>query len=400
MSPASGRPAVRELLSRASWRDSVPPGDGRSGAAYERVTVDGTAYFVKRLSQSSDWIMRVTGDRVHRPYLVWQAGMMSRAPRCIDHTVVAMDLDGTGGDAVLTILMRDVGGLLVSPGDTVVPPEQHRGFVAHMAALAAAFWGWTDDIGLTTMAQRLRFFAPGTIAAELAADQVPGPLAAAAAGWPALAARSPMLSALARRVHDDPEILTARLRQLPGTFVHGDWKMGNLGRHPDGRTILLDWALPGAGPACWDLCWYLALNRARLPEPKEAVIARYRSGLENHGIATGGWWQEQLDLCLIGIMATFGWEKALGEAAELTWWEAAVTGAAARQHISIPGLSTAANRPRPSGKPHPDRPPRLIWARSRRDCRWTATAGAGQSRLAMVTFSLLRRLMVTVKAAR
>jgi hypothetical protein len=113
--------------------------------------------------------------------------------------------------------------------------------------------------------------------------------------------------------------------------------MGNLGRHPDGRTILLDWALPGTGPACWDLCWYLALNRARLPEPKEAVIARYRSELENRGIATSGWWQEQLDLCLIGIMGTFGWEKALGDATELSWWEAAVTAAAARLHIPIPG---------------------------------------------------------------
>jgi hypothetical protein len=233
--------------------------------------------------------------------------------------------------------MRDVGGFLVPPGDTVVPPGQHAGFVTHMATLAAAFWGWAEDIGLTTMTQRLRLFAPGTIAAELTADQVPGTLAAAAAGWPSLAARSPSLSGLARHVHDDPEILTTRLRRLPGTFVHGDWKMGNLGRHPDGRTILLDWALPGAGPACWDLCWYLALNRARLPEPKEAVIARYRSELENHGIATSGWWQEQLDLCLIGIMATFGWEKALGDAAELSWWEAAVTRAAARLHIPIPG---------------------------------------------------------------
>jgi hypothetical protein len=59
--------------------------------------------------------------------------------------------------------------------------------------------------------------------------------------------------------------------------------------------------------------------------------------LENHGITTSGWWQEQLDLCLIGIIATFGWEKALGDATELSWWETTVTGAAARQHIPIPG---------------------------------------------------------------
>ena len=71
--------------------------------------------------------------------------------------------------------------------------------------------------------------------------------------------------------------------------------MGNLGTYPDGRTILLDWAFPGAGPACWDLSWYLALNRARLPEPKEALIRRFRAALEDRGVGTGSWWQQQLD---------------------------------------------------------------------------------------------------------
>jgi hypothetical protein len=36
-------------------------------------------------------------------------------------------------------------------------------------------------------------------------------------------------------------------------------------------------------------------------------------------------------------MATFGWEKALGDALELLWWEATVTRAATRQHIPNPG---------------------------------------------------------------
>jgi hypothetical protein len=325
--------SVRELLARASSRESVLPSDARAGAAYERVAVDGDAYFVKRLSPASDWIMRVTGDHVHRPYLVWQAGIMDRTPGCIDHAVVAMDLDGVGDDAVLTVLMRDVGRFLVPPGDAVAPRGQHENFVAHMAALSAAFWGWDDDIGLTTMAQRLRFFAPDNIAAELAADEVPAPIAAAAAGWKALPERSPLLSQVARLVHDRPEVVSWPLSETPRTFLHGDWKMGNLGAHPDGRTILLDWAYPGAGPACWDLCWYLALNRARLPEPKAAVIGRFRAALEDNGIETGSWWERQLDLCLIGIMATFGWEKALGDAVELGWWEDRVAEAAARRGI-------------------------------------------------------------------
>ena len=204
-----------------------------------------------------------------------------------------------------------------------------------MAALSAAFWGWDDGIGLTTMAQRLRFFAPDNIAAELDAAEVPGPIAAAAAGWAALPGRSPLLSQLARLVHDQPKILTGPLSRTPRTFLHGDWKMGNLGAHPDGRTILLDWAYPGSGPACWDLCWYLALNRARLPEPKEAVISRFRAALEERGIDTSGWWEQQLDLCMIGIMATFGWEKALGDAHELAWWHHRLAEAAARRGMAV-----------------------------------------------------------------
>jgi hypothetical protein len=328
---------VAGILGRASSREVVLPGDARAGAVYEHVKADGQAYFVKRLSPASDWIMRVTGDQVHRPYLVWQAGIMDRAPACIDHTVVAMDLEGERDHAVLTMVMRDVTKCLVPEGDNLVPTSQHANFIAHQAALSAAFWGWDDDIGLTTMAQRLRFFAPDNIAAELEVAEVPGPIRAAAAGWQALPRRSALLADLARLVHEEPAVLAEPLAETPRTFLHGDWKMGNLGSHEDGRTILLDWAYPGSGPACWDLCWYLALNRARLPEQKEAAIERFRAELEDCGVDTGGWWQSQLDLCMIGIMATFGWEKALGDDDELAWWHDMVAQAAARRGIGSAG---------------------------------------------------------------
>ena len=108
----------------------------------------------------------------------------------------------------------------------------------------------------------------------------------------------------------------------------GDWKLGNVGRRADGRTILLDWAYPGEAPPCWDLTWYLALNRARLPESKEATIARYRDRLEHHGVDTADWWERQLGLSLLGMAAVIAWEKAVGDQAELEWWEqAAVDGA-------------------------------------------------------------------------
>ncbi len=300
------------------------------------MTVEGRRYFLKRLSPATDWIMRVTGDHVHRPYLIWRAGIMDRVPACIDHTVVAMQIDGNGDTAVLSLLMRDVAEHLIPEGNTKVSLAQHGGFMHHMAELCAAFWGFTDTVGgLTTMAERLRFFDSANVARELAVADPPGAIVAADAGWRALPGRSPALAALADAVHEDPGLLTVPLEDTPVTFLHGDWKMGNLGQHPGGRTILLDWAYPGSGPACWDLCWYLALNRARLPESKEATITRFRTDLERQGVQTAGWFDRQLDLCLAGIMATFGWEKALGDEVELRWWETTVGKALERQGLDL-----------------------------------------------------------------
>jgi hypothetical protein len=328
---------VTELLARASAREVVRPAGGKSASSFERLSVDGQRYFLKRLSPATDWIMRVSGDHVHRPYLIWQGGIMDRAPACIDHAVVAMQIDGTGDGAVLSTLMRDVGAHLVPEGDTLVPQLQHEAFIDHLAQLSVSLWGFEDTVGgLTTMAERMCFFDRTNVVRELSVADPPGPIVAAEAGWQALRGRSPFLAGLIEAVWADPNLLTVPLADTPATFLHGDWKMSNLGSHPGGRTILLDWAFPGSGPPCWDLCWYLALNRSRLPETKEATIARFRACLEHHDIDTGDWFDHQLDLCLTGVMAAFGWEKALGDEEELRWWERAVIEAARRQGIDLP----------------------------------------------------------------
>jgi thiamine kinase-like enzyme len=187
------------------------------------------------------------------------------------------------------------------------------------------------------MAERIRFFDADNVGRELAVPSPPGPIVAADAGWRLLSERAPALAGLARVVQNDPGIITEPLAATPVTFVHGDWKLGNLGRHPDGRTILIDWAFPGSGPPCWDLCWYLAINQARIPESKEATVARFRSALERHGVDSAAWFETQLDLCMIGIMATFGWEKALGDDDELQWWDRRVAEAVARQQLNVAG---------------------------------------------------------------
>ena len=124
------------------------------------------------------------------------------------------------------------------------------------------------------------------------------------------------------QLRTDSSALVAALASTPSTFVHGDWKFGNLGHAADGRTVLLDWAWAGEGKACHELAWYLALNRARLPLGHTQGVddRRLPRRLGRHGVTTAGWFDLQLGLCLLGALVQFGWEKALGDDTELGWW--------------------------------------------------------------------------------
>lgn len=321
--------SLDELVAGASERTEVRTADARSGARFERLTVDGEARFLKVLAAEDDWIMRMTGNTTNWEFQVWQAGIYQQLPECIDHTVLGMALEGTGPSARLSILMEDCGDHLVPSGDASLAAPHHEGFVEHMAAMHARFLGWQDTLGLADRSRRFTYFSPELIAPELEAAEVPGPVAVAHQGWALLPERAPRLDGLARSVHADPAALVEALATTPSTFVGGDWKLGNLGRRPEGRTILVDQAYPGQAAPCWDLTWYLCLNRARLPESKEATIARYRAALEAQGVETDGWFERQLGLSLLGMACVFAWEKAVGDQEELDWWErAALEGAA------------------------------------------------------------------------
>ncbi|MDQ1435686.1 MAG: hypothetical protein QOF59_2502 [Actinomycetota bacterium] len=327
-----------DLLAGVTSHVAVDPGDARSGSAFEKVTIHGHPHFAKTLGYRTDWIMRITGDRDLRTLKIWRAGIMRDAPPEIDHAVVGMAADGEGDDAVLTILMRDIGDCLFPEGDSKITIEAHLGLLEGLAALSARYWGWSDDLGLASIEERIRFFAPDNIAPEAEVDDPPLPIRVAVQGWPRLAERAPALAELLAAIHAEPGPLADAMRSTPATFLHGDWKMGNLGRHLDGRTILLDWAYPGSGPVLWDLAWYLALNSARLPIDKEATIAALRGALERRGVRTSGWFDLQLDLCLLGMTACFGWEKAMGGDDELRWWEARATDGARHVADAYPTL--------------------------------------------------------------
>ncbi|MEQ1786751.1 MAG: phosphotransferase [Acidimicrobiales bacterium] len=318
--PRQAASTIDELIAGASERGPLGGTDGKSGSTLERVVIDGQRLVLKHLHPDGDWTMRGFGDLGCRPVQVWTSGLLDAVPPTIDHAVVGaatgLGRNGWGG----ALLLRDVSAHLVPEGDVPLSWDDHRQLLDHLADLSAAFWGAEGTPELLSLESRWSAFGPGWVAAERQRgwpDAVPR---IAHDGWARFDERAPAdVRALIDGLRHDVDPLVRAVRATPLTFLHGDWKLGNLGVAP-GRTVLLDWTYPGVGPIAHDLAWYLSLNRARLPESKEEAINALRGSLDARGIDTSDWWGPQVALCLLGALVQFGWEKALGDDDELGWW--------------------------------------------------------------------------------
>ena len=314
--PVAG--SVDELLAGATGRAPMDKHvDSLSGSGFERATVDGRACVVKHTGYHLDWLARALGDRDCWALTMWRTGLLDALPDRIDHTVLGMALDAATGR--VSMLMTDVGDRLVPPGSDPLPEHSQLRFLDNMARMHATFWGFEDRYRLLGPGERYQALTPATGAREAAQghdDPVPRALAG---GWAALREAAPRAHDDALALVTDPAPLVAALAETPATLVHGDWKAGNLGEHPDGRTILLDWGWPGRAGPLVDVAWYLAVNCDRLPVSKEDTIEAYRRSLAGTGVEVGDWWDRQLELALLGGFLQLGWSKK-GDRAELDWW--------------------------------------------------------------------------------
>ncbi len=318
MPVTEGETRLDDLLAGAAGRLPWVPADSKSGARFEELFIDGERFILKYQDPRDDWLLRASRDPGVRYVRLWEAGLLERMPSVIDPAVVAAAFDGSVG----LVLLRDVTPHLLPEGQPFTT-EEHERFLDHMAALHAAFWGWRDEIDLTPLAVRYLMFSPAVAAAEAALGSDALVPKFMAQGWAALPDVAPALADLVLPLLDDPRPLVEALETVPHTLVHGDWKAANLGRHPDGRTVLLDFGeAPGEASPLADLSWYLALNADLLPESKDGALATYRGALERHGVPTDPWWERAVALEMLGVMLQFGWEKALGgRGPELSWWE-------------------------------------------------------------------------------
>ena len=326
--------SVDELLAGAGERRPFLNPDGRSNATFEQVWIDGVPHVVKYLHLDHDFTMRVSGDLGSRTVRAWQAGLLDAAADVVDHAIVGAATGWGRNGWGAALLMRDVSDDLFPNGDMPIPADRHADFLDHLAGFCAATWGWRDDPGagpgLLPYEARWAWFAPLAIEAERQLgwpERVPK---VADEGWRRFGERAPAdVVRLVDALRQDVTPLAAALRATPSCFLHGDVKASNTGRAADGRTVLIDWAYVGEGPACHELAWHLALDRSRLPRSKEETADRFRVALEGHGVETGAWWDRQFALCLLGAVVQFGWEKALGDGDELEWWCRAARGGAA-----------------------------------------------------------------------
>jgi hypothetical protein len=320
---------VDELLAGAEDRRPLFVGDSKSGSRMERLSIGGVPHVLKHLDLEDSWLMRSTGDRGLRQLQLFTCGLLDALPPCIDHAVVAVAPTTAGGREGTALLMRDVGDHLVPEGSAPITADQEHRFIDAMAALHAAYWGFAGSDLLISLAMHYTFLseATGAVEAERGGEDVVPKLIPA--GWGRLDTLSARVARLIRGLHDDLSPLVLALEATPQTLVHGDWKLGNMGGDPNGRTILLDWDRASRGPATLDLAWYLAINTDRLARPREALIDLYRERLEAHGVDTAGWFETQLELALVGAFLQLGWEKLLGgNPTELAWWDARLDAAA------------------------------------------------------------------------
>ncbi|HYI15409.1 MAG TPA: phosphotransferase [Thermomicrobiales bacterium] len=318
-------------------RQEMTSVDSATGASLERLVLPGTLegavrYVVKRLQPRGDWIGRATNDERMREYRLATGGIYKALPAGIG-TAVAGSVELPGGAA---LIMHDVAPALIPPGDDPISDEQLTRSLQALARLHSTFYGFPArllaGLGLCTPMHWLTLLAPSTAERE-AATIPPDPVTPhILPGWEAFARLVPDAWVVVRPLLADPMPLVRGLRECPDTFLHGDAKCGNLGFSGE-QVILLDWSLALRAPGALDLGWYLAVNSARLPIPRETAIEIYRVARAEHGRlpVTGEQWERELALSLLAGTLRLGWAKALGassddpvtaarENAELAYW--------------------------------------------------------------------------------
>ena len=310
---------MKPFRERIVHRARFDTGEGKSGSALERVTLDDGRELVLKHEAPEDLIATVIPGGAERIGVLWESGVLQRVGRVVDHGIVAVE---HVGDEWL-VFMLDVSDALIVETRTVSRPE-HRQIVREISRLHDAFRG-EQLPKLCSLATQFRMLAPATV--RVFADRghfLPPHVLRGWELWPDAVPDDVAGAVLA--VHDHADELAAQLADHEMMLAHGDLRLANLGiSAPD--VLLIDWgALTAAAPAALDWAVYLATDIQR-------VDATHDEFLDDIRVAEGDRHDaEALSLALLGVLAIMGWNKALDlfdiddegwrarQRADLDWW--------------------------------------------------------------------------------
>jgi hypothetical protein len=303
--------------------------NGYSGCRMSRVRSGDDAYVIKRTSFTDDWIIQMTSDHAVREARIAVSNVLASL-----RTVRSPSIDAAHDGDGFAILMRDVSPHLLA-SDRPLPPAVAGRMLAAAAEMHALYWDRppADDVGWCGIRERMLMLSPAAgermVSAGFAdVGFVPG--------WRRFHAWAPPeVSALARRLHDDPAPLLAVLAAFPQTLLHNDIKAANCAIDREGLW-LFDWALAGHGPVCVEIAWLMGVNVDLLPWSFAEAMDRYASLLRealNDPRAGSVRWDEQYDLARLLRLLLLGWAKlprTSDGGAEVRWLCDGALAAAAR----------------------------------------------------------------------
>lgn len=312
-------PKLRALLERHGFggaQEEPFPNDGWSGSRLTQVERQGRRAIIKRTSPQLDWIVRATDDRSLREARV------AEGPLDLPHGVEAPYLGvARDGDAA-ALLMPDLSAELISwteGAPSVDTPVLERVLSGLARLHGTTWWEAADEPPWCPLERRLLLLSRPAAGRYREAGLAVGERFLA--GWDAFGRCAPRPARnMVAELSEDVGPLVGALAGLPAAGLHGDLKLANVAVRDGGRIALIDWQMTALAPVAVELGWLLASNVALLPEPPEAVLARYRRHADPTIL---GDWEAQVDLAWIVGLLLRGWRKGLdAEGGVPTGWGA------------------------------------------------------------------------------
>lgn len=301
---------IRPFQSVHSW----------SGNLLYQVQAGGIKLFVKRLRPAIDWLSIATEDQHCRSVKVWQCGLLDHLQPHVEHMILAACEDGEG----YALLMHDISRGMLTDQDLPLPVIHT--LLDALAAIHATYW---ED-------ERLTDPALGLAAAEKLVTidwpqnwdlfrHTPEIVEIIAKGWDALFDMlEPDACAALQAMMNNPQPLFKKLAQFPRTFIHADFRVGNIALLPENNQVVaFDWQYTAFTPATICLCWFTMTGEVFSMQAEAAEYYRRQLAHRLGSKFDQTIWQPMLDVGnLVEVLRKGSWHAMFATASPDEAWRA------------------------------------------------------------------------------